>query len=175
MVCRESVPRKFAIGLSPSYCYKDWTLYSQCCKCGGTEVDGVHPLFFEGGRHPPTDRVSAGWTGVHPRPPTYLRGGWTPSTHFFFYTCSTGYRHIFIATTKTELGSKLTSIEAVSVRVTPRPGGLGIGSADLVACVTTLSLRAETSAGQVGMALRRTAQITDRRWTGTVKLNTSDF
>ena len=97
---------------------------TQCCKCGETEVDGVHPLIFEGGRRPPTDWIVAGWTGVHPRPTpsTHLlsrkvdvvlplfffhlrplpgREGreevwWSAtarwaSTHFFFYTCSTGY------------------------------------------------------------------------------------
>ena len=51
----------------------------------GTEVDGIHPLFFENGRRPPRDRVSAGWAGVHPRPSTYFRGGWTPSSRFFFH------------------------------------------------------------------------------------------
>ena len=44
-------------------------------------MDGVHSLFFEGGRRPLTDRVSAG--GVHPRPPTYFWGGRTPYSHFF--------------------------------------------------------------------------------------------
>ena len=58
----------------------------QSCKCGGTEVDGVHPLIFEGGRRPPTDRVSEGWTGVLPHPPTYFGGGWTPSSHFLFFS-----------------------------------------------------------------------------------------
>ena len=44
-------------------------MHHQCCKYGGTEVDGVHLLIiFEGARRPPRDRVSAWRTGVHPRP-----------------------------------------------------------------------------------------------------------
>ena len=44
-------------------------------------MDGVHPLFFEGGRRPPTNRVSAGWTGVHAL--IFEEGGRRPPTYFF--------------------------------------------------------------------------------------------
>ena len=59
------------------HCHSSWYAYMYAVlqvSVGGAQVDGVHPLIFEDGRRPPTDRVVAGWT---------VDGGSPASTHSF--------------------------------------------------------------------------------------------
>jgi len=70
------------------HCHSSWYAYMYAVlqvSVGGRRWTASTHLFLRmDAVHPRIGSLQVGrWTGVHPRPPTHFRGGWTPFLYFF--------------------------------------------------------------------------------------------